>query len=422
MMRYDDDERLIFTIDIDSFFASAETARRPEYKGKPLVVGDELNNRGIIAAANYEARAYGVHAGMPLFKARALCSELVVIPTDHEYYQQIANDFFKVVLSFTPKVQVASIDECYADVTHLMFKYEPLELANIMRAKIYEETGLSNSIGISTNILLSKMASNIDKPFGIATLYKHEIPNKLWNLPIGKMFMVGEKTANKFIDEGIKTIKDLAMIKNDFEKYSKLKQKFGINLDKHIDAANGKSTDKVVLEEPTIKSISKDRTFPFSIRELEILLIKVRELFDIVTKRANNRKLWPSTVTVAFKVDKSFKRISNSKKLSKATTDTNYTWPVVEDMVEKLFKSGMSIKFASVSFDGLKESEKVYTQTYIGQEDIKPKSKLQQLAEEISFKGNSEVVVASTMEDNFRYKKNKDPLMSDNIKFKVWDK
>lgn len=416
------DDKLIFTIDIDSFFASAELARRPELEGLPIVVGDDINGRGVVGAANYIARDFGIHAGMPLFKAKKLCPQINIIPNDHDYYNKIANEFFKVVLSFTPKVQVASVDECYADVTHLMRRYYPIELAKIIQSEIFLKTGLSNSIGISTNIVLSKMASNIDKPYGIATLYKHEIKDKLWPMPIGKMHMIGAKSAEKFINHGIDTIGKLALLKNDFEKYTTLRNEMGIALNKLIDSVNGKSTDKVVVEGPQIKSVSKDKTFEYSKKDLDTLLIDIRKLFDIVTKRVNSRKLWPTTISVGIKVDKSLDRVSASMKLKTPTSDVNVTWPIVESLVEKLYKNGMSVRFGSVSFDGLRPSEKVYRQLEIGEKPKTKTNKLQHIVEKINLKSETEVVVASAVEDNIRYANNKDPLMSDNIKFKSWDK
>ncbi len=413
--------KLILTIDLDAFFASAEELRHPELKDKPMVVGQELNGRGIIVTANYKARELGIHAGMPLFKARKILPNITLIETDHEYYQTIANEFFNVILEFVDKVQVASIDECHIDATELTKDYKPIEIARMIQNRVINKTGLSTSIGISTNVLLSKVASNFDKPFGISTLYVHEIQDKLWPLPVKEMHMIGAKTSIKLNEIGIEYIGQLALLKNDLEKFNKAKGVIGQNLLKHIDAANGISSDEIQVETDRLRSISRDKTFPISIVDIESLLLNIRELFNFAVFRCEKRKLAPTSVSIALKVDKSFSTFSTSKILKAATIDKNVLWPIVVNAVEKLFKPNASIKFASVSFGGLKPIEKVYVQTTLDGEKTKSKSKLQQIAEKASFMSGIEIVTGSTMEDNIRYEQ-KEPIMRDNIKFKVWDK
>ncbi len=413
--------KLILTIDLDAFFASAEELRHPEYKDKPMVVGKELNGRGMVVTANYKARELGIHAGMPLFKARDILPNIKLVNTDYEYYQEKANEFFNVVLEFTKKVQIASIDECYVDATELTKQYKPLEIARMIKNRVRNKTGLVTSIGISTNILLSKMASNFDKPDGLSTLYKHEIQEKLWPLSVGKMHMIGKKTTELLNKHGIDTIGKLALLKNNPEKFEEVRKEMGINLMKQIDAANGISTDEVITEAEALKSISRDKTFPISIVDYDSLLLNVRELFNFAVFRCEKRKLVPTTVTVALKVDKSFNSFSASKTLTQATVDKNILWPTVVSAIDKLFKQNQSIKFASVSLGGLKPMEKVFVQTTFDDENRKTKPKLQQIAEKASMMNGVEVVTGSTMEDNIRYE-DSEPVMRDNIKFKVWDK
>ncbi len=415
------DNKLILTIDLDAFFASAEELRHPEYKDMPMVVGKELNGRGMVVTANYKARELGIHAGMPLFKARDILPSIKLVETDYEYYQEKANEFFNVVLEFTKRVQIASIDECYVDATELTKQYKPLEIARMIKNRVRNKTGLVTSIGISTNILLSKVASNFDKPDGLSTLYIHEIKDKLWPLPVSKMHMIGKKTTELLNKHEIYTIGQLALLKNDAEKFEQVRKEMGINLLKQIDAANGISDDEITVEAEALKSISRDKTFPVSIVDYDSLLLNIRELFNFAVFRCERRKLSPSTVTVALKVDKSFNSFSASKTLVQSTVDKNVLWPTVVSLVDKIFKSNQSIKFASVSFGGLKPMEKVFVQTTFDDDKIKVKPKLQQIAEKASMMNGVEVVTGSTMEDNIRYEDD-EPVMRDNIKFKVWDK
>lgn len=418
-MNYND--KLIFTIDLDAFFASCEELRHPEYKGSPMVVAHDLNGKGVVLAANYEARAYDIKAGMPLFKVKQILPNINRVDVDHEYYQEKANEVFKVIMTYSDKIQIASIDECHVDVTHLTEKHTPIEIAKMIQFDVKNQLNLSVSIGISTNILLSKVASNFDKPFGITTLYKHEIPTKLWTLPVGEMYMIGRKSSPKFNELGIMTIGDLALLRNDPEKYSKAKQVFGINLDKHIEASNGLSTDVVITEETTLKSLSKDKTYPHSIKDLDSLILNTRDLYDFAMYRCERRKLMPSVVSVSIKLDKSFNRKSISKKMRIPSMDKAESWPLVVDALERLFKEGDSVKFSSVTLDGLKPAEKTFTQITLDDTSTKSKPRLQQIAEKTSMMLGTEVMTASTMEDNRRYE-DTEPVMRDNIKFKVWDK
>ncbi len=414
------EKNLILTIDLDAFFAQAETLKHPEYKKIPIAVGNEIKGRGIVSTANYKAREYGVKSGMPLFKAKELCSELKVVPVDFEYYQQKANEVFNVISKFSNKIEFASIDECYIDVTSMVDKYKPIEIAKLIYFEVLNKTNLTVSIGISTNVLLSKVASNFNKPSGISTLFKHEIEDKLWPLPVSSLYMVGNKTSEKLIENNINTIKDLALLKNNQEKYHLLKQKMGIFLDKIIDSANGYSRSELNMKERELKSISKDKTYGTSITDSDTLRYKALELFEFALYRSERRKMYPTTITVALKKDKSFNRSSSSKKLKEPTLDRDILWSEIDNALDKLFVNGDSIKFISISFDGLKPLERVYKQLSIG-EKLNAKNKLDSIAKDINIKSGSNLVTGSVMKDNRRFEYN-DPIDSDNVKFKSWDK
>ncbi len=414
-------DRLILTIDLDAFFASAEELRNPELKGKPMGVGHELNGRGVVTTSNYKARELGIKAGMPLWKVKKITNNFTLIESDYEYYQEKANEFFKAVMSFTKNVQVASIDECYVDATELTKRYRPIEIALMIQNKIFEVTGLSSSVGISTNILLSKMASNLDKPKGISTLYVHEIETKLWPMPIGEMYMIGQKTSEKLISFGINTIGDLAKLKNNQELYNKIKDEIGINLDKHIDASNGIYTNVIEVESDQLKSISKSKTFPNPIGDIDLLTTEIRELFDFALYRCKKRKIAPSSISLSFKLKKTLNAYSVSKSTPVPTTNTEILWPIVLGFIDKLYKRNDTIRYASISFDGLKAEEKIFTQLTLDGAGANGKSKLQILAEQISFEQGIEVVTGTTMKDNIKYE-DKEPVMRDNVRFKRWDK
>ncbi len=414
--------KLIFTIDLDAFFASAEEQRNPKLIGKPMGVGHELNGRGVVTTSNYEARKLGIKAGMPLWKVKKITNNFTLVEPDYEYYQEKANEFFRVVMEFSDKVQIASIDECYVDVTKLTNRFRPIEIALMIQNKVIEKTGLSCSVGISTNILLSKMASNLDKPKGVSTLYKHEIPVKLWPMEINEMHMIGDKTAAKLIDNGIKTIGDLAKIKDNLELYQKVRSEIGVNLEKHIDACNGLSTNEIEKEPDQLKSISKSKTFPNLIGDVDILISEIRELFEFALYRCNRRKLSPKTIYLAVKERKELSANSVSKTLSKATSNKTTLWNIILQCIDSLVKEGKTYRYVSIGFGNLVKQEKEYHQLTLDESNkLPPKNKMQLLAERISLDTGVEVVMGSTMKDNIRYE-DKDPVMRDNVRFKRWDK
>ena len=188
-------DKLIFTIDLDAFFISCEEIRQPKIKGKPAVVAWEINGKGVASTANYKARELGIHGGMPLFKAIKLERNLVIIKPDYEFYEKMANEVFSIVGRYSNLMEISSVDECFVDLTHLAKKTKPIELAKKIKREILSVTGLVVSIGISTNLWLSKMASSMDKPNGITTLWAHEIKEKLWPHKIRRLYMVGEATS-----------------------------------------------------------------------------------------------------------------------------------------------------------------------------------------------------------------------------------
>ena len=176
--------RVLFHIDLNAFFANAEILRNSSYEDVPLVVGS-LSRRGVVSTASYSARELGIHSAMPMSQALQICPQLIVLPVDFEWYEQLSQKFFNYIRKYSPYIEPVSIDECFVDVTQVIKKYpRPLDLAWQIQKGLKEETGLSCSIGVGPNRFLAKMASDMRKPMGITVLRKQEIAKKLWPLPI----------------------------------------------------------------------------------------------------------------------------------------------------------------------------------------------------------------------------------------------
>ena len=202
--------RVIFHVDINAYYASAELLKNSALQGQPVAVAG-LTRRSVVSTASYEARAYGVHSAMPLHEAMRLCPDLVVVAGDYKWYEELSGRFFAFLRRFTPYVEPASIDEGYMDVTEVIARYErPLDLAWQIQQGLLDELRLPVSIGVGPNKFLAKMASDMRKPLGITILRKQEVRKKLWPLPIESMFGIGKKTVPILKREGIETIGDVA--------------------------------------------------------------------------------------------------------------------------------------------------------------------------------------------------------------------
>ncbi len=198
---------------MNAFYASCHAAEDPaRYAGKPVAVaGDPATRHGIVVTASYEARARGVKPPMPVHRALARCPELILVRPDFDLYRAYARRVFAIVREFTPDVEIVSIDECYADVTHVPGGDKPLDLARRIQARLHDSLGLPSSIGVALNKFLAKMASDMKKPMGITEIRGDGIRTLLWPLPIEHMHGVGPSTAKRLRRLGINTIGDLAV-------------------------------------------------------------------------------------------------------------------------------------------------------------------------------------------------------------------
>jgi len=205
-------QRVVFLVDMNAFFISCEMTRNPELIGKPAAVaGNPKNRTGIVLAANYEARKYGVKTTMVIHQALKLCPSMILVPPDHHFYELNSQAVMKLLSNYSPVIEQNSIDEAWLDMTGSEKLFgSPLEIAHKIMDEINDGLGLWCSIGISENKLLSKIASEIKKPMGITELWQKDIQTKLWPLPATDLYGIGKQTGIKLNNVGIQTIGDLA--------------------------------------------------------------------------------------------------------------------------------------------------------------------------------------------------------------------
>lgn len=344
-------QKVIFLVDMNAFFISCEATRNKDLLGKPAAVaGNPKKRTGIILAANYEARKYGVKTAMIVQEALRLCPDMLMVPPDHDFYQMKSQEFMHLLSNYTPVIQQNSIDEAWLDMTGTQALFgTPLETAGKIMEDLKVHTGLWCSIGISENKFLSKMASNMKKPLGITELWKKDIKSKLWPMPIGSMHGVGAKTSERFHTIGVKTIGDLARL----EKQSLYKSfgKSGIELYKQ---ANGIDLSPVEASSPDdIKSIGRSTTFPEDIKNIKRLEHALMQLSEDVGIRArkHNKKGHSVQLTLKF---------SNFEVITRQTTipPTYYTKDIYETgraLLQKNFQPSKSVRLIGITLKGFED-------------------------------------------------------------------
>ena len=304
--------RVILHVDMNSFYASVEMAYDPTLKGKPLAIaGNVEERRGIIVTCSYEARKFGVRTTMPLWEAKRLCPQLIVRKPNFERYRAASMGMFEILRQYTTLVEPVSIDEGYMDITDSFGLGAPVEIAESIQKRIYEQLDLPCSIGIAPNKFLAKTASDMKKPLGITVLRKRDIPAVLWPLATNEMHGVGKKTAEKLKTIGIHTIGDLAKA-NELQ----LKTLLGINGIRLKERANGidqRPVDPEAIEE--FKSIGNSTTLPRDVSNQQELISVLESLAETVSVRLKRKKVLANTIGVTIRY-KDRKTITRSKKLA----------------------------------------------------------------------------------------------------------
>ena len=292
-------KRVIFLVDMNAFFISCEMVRNPALRGLPAAVaGDPKNRTGIILAANYEARAFGVRTAMVLHEALKLCPGMILVPPDHDYYTEMSHRVMAILDGFTPVVEQNSIDEAFLDMTGCeCLSGAPVEAAGQIMEKIESTLGLWCSIGIAENRFLAKMASEIKKPKGITTIWPDEVSLKLWPLPVRAMYGVGGKTADRLVRMGVQTIGDLARI--DLSFLIRIFGRWGEDMHRH---ANGMDSDVVMPHaRDEMKSIGRSTTLPEDVSDLAKIRQVLLELADDVARSARCHGKTGHTVQITLK-------------------------------------------------------------------------------------------------------------------------
>ena len=284
--------RAILHVDMDAFYASVEQRDHPEMRGKPVIVGGS-GNRGVVAAASYEVRGFGVHSAMPTREALRRCPDAICVQPRIGHYSAVSQQIFAVFHEFTPLVQGLSLDEAFLDVTASLGALGSAEhIAREIKRRIRERTELTASVGVAPNKLVAKIASDLHKPDGLVIVRAGEIRELLDPLPIRKLFGLGPKTAPRIEALGIHTLGELRQAQA-----SRLRPVFGRHTERVQQRAAG-IDDRPVVPDVDEKQVSAEETFDVDIADRSRLHAELQRLADKVCSRLRAKKLSGGCVTV----------------------------------------------------------------------------------------------------------------------------
>lgn len=343
--------RKVIHIDMDAFFASVEQRDSPELRGKPVAVGGG-GPRGVVAAASYEARKYGVRSAMPSSRARRLCPDLVFVPPRFDVYRQVSAQIREIFLSWTPLVQPLSLDEAYLDVTDNL-KNEPsaTRIAESIRAQIKAKTSLTASAGVSYNKFLAKIASDMDKPDGLYVITPAQGPDFVAKLPVRKFHGVGPATAARMEGYGIITGDDLRERSPDF-----LQQKFGKAGHYYYWAARG-IDNRPVNPNQERKSIGSETTFRTDLTSFEACMAELDGLIETVARHSGRRDISGKTVTLKLRYA-DFKTITRSRTLGHPISTADDIRETVQLLLNGLMPLPQGVRLLGVTLSSLIDSRR----------------------------------------------------------------
>ena len=319
--------RKIIHIDMDAFYASIEQRDHPEYRGKPLAVGYS-GERGVVAAASYEARKFGVRSAMSSKVALSRCPQLIFVPGRHNVYRDVSNQIMEIFLEYTDIVEPLSLDEAYLDVT-VNKKNMPSAtiIARELKERIKDATGLTASAGVSINKFLAKIASDYKKPDGLFVITTKEAEAFVEGLKIEQFWGVGKVTAERMHRLGISTGADLKKFSE--QELVNLFGKAG-----HLFYQNARAIDNREVQSDRIrKSIGAETTFQEDIQELEELKVRLKEVADEVWQRVSKRDFYGRTITLKIKYA-DFEQITRSKTMPWFVNDFNVFWQTAQNLLE----------------------------------------------------------------------------------------
>ena len=350
--------KVIVHIDLNAFFARCEEIKNPSLEGKPVAIGHD-GRGGVVSTCSYEARKYGVSSAMPMFKAKKLCSKLIILPCDYHFYSVMSKTFYNFVKRYTDMIEMASVDELFADFTEPLKKEkDAIGFFRKLQDDLFKETGLKCSIGIGTTKFLAKMASDYKKPMGLTIIRKRDISKIIFPLKVESMFGVGKKTAPRLKSIGVNTIGDLyqKIVDEDQDTMNIL----GKSYYTLKDWLEGKGSDEIEMEKWDPKSIGNSTTLPFDTDNPAQIKEHLLDLSKEVSMRAKREEKLGHTIQIVVK-DTAFKSFNKSVTLESPTNEANIIYEHACQLYEKNFKQ-LTLRLVGVTLQNLISPKEIAVQ------------------------------------------------------------
>jgi len=353
---------VILLADIDAFFAQAEQVKRPELRGRPVIVGGLATGRSVVASASYEARARGVKTAMPVAQALRICPDGVFLRGDYATYSQMSQQFRDVCLRHTPLVEQVSLDEAYLDLSGCRRRYArlltgddgpiaesawPLLAARSLQQDIFQASGLYVSVGVASNRTVAKVASDVAKPRGVLHVWPGREAAFLAGLPVERLPGIGPKTAERLRRYGLQTIGQLASVSREL-----LVESFGTAGEFLYEAARGRGPAAVDPEESIPRSISRETTFEHDTSDRKQLAAMLSDLLQRACRHLRACGLTAATITLKLRYA-DFQTVARSCTLPDATDHDDELYRALMALLPRTYTRRVAVRLVGVALSGL---------------------------------------------------------------------
>ena len=355
--------RLILHCDLDCFFAAVEERDKPEYIGKPIIIGADPKGgkgRGVVSTCNYEARKFGLHSAMPISKAFKRCPHGIYLHPNFEKYQKASKEVMEIVNSYSDKFQQVSIDEAYLDVSDKCINFKEVrDLAEKLKEEVHKKVGITISIGCAPTKSVAKIASDFNKPNGVTVVKPECIKDFLGPMEITKIPGIGKKSKIYYNKKGIKTIGDIINLK-----LPKMIQLFGKNGEWVWNVANGLDNREVKEFHGDKKSISKERTFYEDTDDLNLILSKLEEINNKIHKNVIKNKIYYKTVTLKIRLE-GFITYTRSKSFMHHVQDKSQVLKVINELLDQFSTVNKKVRLVGIKLSNLEKAPSVAQTTLL---------------------------------------------------------
>ena len=391
--------KMILHVDMDAFYASVEERDNPELRGKPVVVGGTPEGRGVVAAANYVARTFGVHSAMASVQALRLCPHAIVLRPRMEHYARVSVKIREIFYRYTPTVEPLSLDEAFLDANGSVQLFGCVEtIGRAIKKDILCEMNLVASVGVAPNKYLAKLASDMDKPDGFTVIPPGDVQRILDPLPVSRIWGVGKVAKRKFDALGIQRISELRNLS-----VSQLTKEFGDSGRHFWNLARG-IDDRQVVADREAKSISHETTFAVDVSDVSVLRAWLMELTEQVAQRLRAQKVSGRAVHLKVRYS-NFDTITRSKSLSEHCNSTKALWDVVSELLATQLPSRpLNVRLLGMGVSSLTGQSSVQRGLFDEVADERD-TKLDQVADRIRSRfGATSLRRASTVQHNALHK------------------